>query len=301
MAIKVLPGPLFSARTTLRLGGRAAAELRLETPGDALGLSHELSRQACAPFMLGHGSNLLAADHDLDLAVVSLEPGQPRTVDAPHCCDGREGGVSVLAPGGFMLPRLINWACSRGLSGLESLAGIPGTVGGAVAMNAGSYGAQTADVLERVFIWDQAGGARWIGPAQWRAGYRTFVPTDVPAGAPWLALEAQFGLACAAPEAVRGRADGVLARKKASQPVGAATCGCAFKNPEGHSAGRLLDALGFRGRSVGGMCFSPMHANFLVNEGGGTARAALELIDMARAAVRAAHGLELELEVRVLS
>ena len=301
MAIKVLPGPVFARRTTLRLGGRAAAELRLETPGDALELSRELSRQASGPFMLGRGSNLLAADHDLDLAVVSLEPGEPRVPESPACCGGQGRTVPVLVPAGFLLPRLVNWAASHGLSGLEALAGIPGTVGGAVAMNAGSYGVQTADILERLFFWDEAGGARWIGPAQWRAAYRAFTPADVPAQAPWLALEAQFGLTPDTPEAVLARMGDILARKKATQPVSAATCGCAFKNPQGQSAGRLLDSLGFRGKRVGGMCFSPMHANFLVNEGGGTAEAALELIGQAREAVRAAHGLELELEVRVLS
>jgi len=185
-----------------------------------------------------------------------------------------------------------------GLSGLEGLAGIPGTVGGAVAMNAGSYGRETAEVLSRVRLWDAAGGLRWIGPAQWKAQYRGFVPTGCVA--PWLVLEAELVLTVATPEVVRAAIDANLAKKKATQPVSAATCGCVFKNPEGASAGKMLDELGFRGRSLGGVCFSAMHANFLVNEGNGTAKAALELIAMAREAVLGRFGVELELEVKVV-
>ena len=339
MAIRVLPGPRFAERTTLRLGGRARAEVSLAAPEDADGLVEALASRDARAFVLGWGSNLLAADHDLDLAVVSLEPGQPRLADEPACCGAESGpdAVRVLAPGGMMLPRLVSWCAANGLSGLEPLAGIPGTVGGAVAMNAGSYGRETASLLTRLLVWDSVDGTRWIGPAQWRAGYRHFeilsaasraevtheagnvqgladqfrkelgLEAQAPAGRQqasgertWLALEAELTLRKADPKAVRAAVDQTLARKKASQPVSAATCGCVFKNPEGASAGKLLDELGFKGRSLGGMRFSPMHANFLVNEGGGTAHAALELIEQARQAVRAARGLELELEVRVL-
>jgi UDP-N-acetylmuramate dehydrogenase len=197
-----------------------------------------------------------------------------------------------------MLPKLVNWATKLGLSGLEGLAGIPGTVGGAVAMNAGSYGRETADLLARVRIWDAAGGLRWIGPAQWTAGYRGFAPQGCEAL--WLVLEAELTLKTATSESVRSAVDANLARKKATQPVNTATCGCVFKNPEGGSAGKMLDELGFRGKGLGGMCFSAMHANFLVNEGRGTAKAALELIAKAREAVLGRFGVALELEVKVV-
>jgi UDP-N-acetylmuramate dehydrogenase len=299
MAIKVLPGPKFSERTTLRLGGRAQAEILLESPQDSEELAGELCRHASKPFVLGWGSNLLAVDADLDLAVLSLAPGDPSLVEQAACCAGQEGKqVTVCVSGGHMLPKLVNWAAKLGLSGLEGLAGIPGTVGGAVAMNAGSYGRETADVLARVRIWDASGGLRWIGPAQWTAGYRNFSPQGC--GGPWLVLEAELALKAAAPEAVRAAVDVNLAKKKATQPMSAATCGCVFKNPEGMSAGKMLDELGFRGRSLGGMCFSTMHANFLVNEGRGTAKAALELIAKAREAVSGRFGVELELEVKVV-
>ena len=245
-------------------------------------------------FVLGWGSNLLALDGDLDIAVVSLgQAGNPL-----RCGQSTDGRELVLVPGGCMLPKLLNWAAREGLSGLEGLSGIPGTVGGAVAMNAGSYGRETAELLDAVRVWDMSGGLRWIGPEQWLAGYRRFTPLGL--DEPWLVLEARYALAPAAPEAVRAAMDDVLARKKATQPVSAATCGCVFKNPKGASAGKMLDELGFKGKALGGMRFSNMHANFLVNDGRGTAMAALELIDQASQAVLERFGVELELEVKVV-
>ena len=300
MAIKVLPGPRFSERTTLRLGGRAQAEVLLEHPEDAEDLAVELARHAARPFVLGWGSNLLAVDAELDIAVVSLsQEGVPQEDDSDVAKEsGNAGKRIVRVPGGMMLPKLVNWAARHGLSGLEGLAGIPGTVGGAVAMNAGSYGRETAELMTRVRIWDAASGLRWISPGGWTSGYRAFTPSGV--AALWLVVEAELALAPASPEAVRAAVDEVLAKKKATQPVSAATCGCVFKNPAGQSAGLLLDKLGFKGKSLGGMGFSAMHANFLVNEGRGTSTAALELITKAREAVQAEFGVELELEVKVV-
>lgn len=292
MALKVLPGPRFSERTTLRLGGRAQAEVHLEHPDDAEDLAQELARHAARPFVLGWGSNLLAVDAELDIAVVSLQAeGAPQEIERSEAC-------VVRVPGGLMLPKVVYWAVRQGLSGLEGLAGIPGTVGGAVAMNAGSYGRETAELLRRVRIWDAVSGLRWISPGEWTAGYRTFTPSGI--AAPWLVLEAELALMPAEPEAVRAAVDDVLAKKKATQPISAATCGCVFKNPAGQSAGLMLDRLGFKGKTLGGMGFSAMHANFLVNEGRGTATAALELISKAREAVRSEFGVELELEVKVI-
>jgi len=296
MALKVLPGLSFAERTTLRLGGRSQVEIVVTSPDDAHGLAGELKKHASRPFVLGHGSNLLVREGELDLAVITLAKGEPVAVNRV-----------VRAPGGMMLPKLVMWAAAHGFSGLEGLAGIPGTVGGAVAMNAGSFGSEMADNLSRVHLWDMASGARWItqdalgGPGGWSASYRAFAPRGVSASsAPWIVLEAELALATADPQAVRAATDEVLAKKKATQPVSAATCGCAFKNPPDMSAGQLLDVLGFRGKRAGGMAFSPMHANFLVNNGGGTPGQALALIDEARLAVRENFDVELELEVRVV-
>ncbi len=320
MALKVLPGPLFAERTTLRLGGRARAELRLESAEDCHALADELARQDGRPMALGWGSNLLALDGDLPLVALSLAAAEPELVGVEE-----DGFQRVKACGGLMLPKLISWAAARGLSGLEGLAGIPGTVGGAVAMNAGSYGRQTAELLARVRLWTPEVGLTWIGPESWIAGYRRFEPVFVAgardaagaqgsdgssarsvslkagaSGAVWLVAEAELILDVADAERVQAGVRAVLSKKKASQPVSAATCGCVFKNPLGGSAGKMLDECGFKGRRLGGMAFSEMHANFLVNQGGGTADAALELIALAREAVTNRFGVNLELEVQVI-
>ena len=296
MALRVLPGLTFAKRTTLRLGGRSQAEIVVESSDDATGLACELKKHASRPFVLGHGSNLLVMEGELDLAVITLASGEPANVAAVNHPDAPK--IVARAPGGLMLPRLVAWAAKQGFSGLEGLAGIPGTVGGAVAMNAGSFSRQTADVLTRVHLWDMAEGPRWITPDAWEASYRHFAPKGV--RTPWLVLEAELTLTIAGPRAVRATTDETLAQKKAVQPINAATCGCAFKNPPGLSAGKLLDEAGFKGKTLGGMGFSPMHANFLVNNGSGTASQALTLIDEAKASVRARFGVELELEVRVV-
>jgi len=289
MALKVLPGLTFAERTTLKLGGRSQAEIVVESPEDAAGLAQELAKHASRPFVLGHGSNLLVVEGDLDLAVITLAKGEPAVVD---------GGVLVRAPGGMMLPKFLAWAAAHGFSGLEGLAGIPGTVGGAVAMNAGSFGREIADALTRVHLWDMTSGARWFTSEDWEASYRSFAPKDV--AAPWLVLEAELMLTSVLPDTIWTATDETLAKKKATQPIAAATCGCAFKNPPGLSAGKLLDELGFKGKTLGGMGFSPIHANFLVNNGQGTASQALTLLHEAKRAVREQYNVELELEVRVV-
>lgn len=294
MALKIQPGPKLSERTTLRLGGHALAEIVVERPEDAAELDQALTRLGGAPLMLGWGSNLLVADHDLGLAVVSVPSfGLPEVVR-------REGeSVVVRAAAGTMLPRLSSWAATQGLSGLENLTGIPGTVGGAVAMNAGSYGSQTAELLARVLVWSADLGVFWAEPADWQAGYRSFVLRGQTR--PWLVLAAELRLGLGEEKAIVQAGREVMAKKKATQPVNAATCGCAFKNPASGSAGQMLDACGFRGKSLGGVGFSDLHANFLVNLGKGTACAALELIDMAKTAVASRYGVDLELEVRIVS
>jgi UDP-N-acetylmuramate dehydrogenase len=293
MASKVLPGPLLADRTTLRLGGRALAEVVLTEAGDAEGLAGVLAGLGGTPLVLGGGSNLLARDGDLPLVVISARlRGEPETLRQ------RFGdGVRVRVGAGVKLPRFAAWLATQGLRALEGLAGVPGTVGGAVAGNAGSYGSETAAALARVLVWTPEGGVAWIGRDGFAAGYRRFT-LNGQAGL-FVVLAAEFDCRVDEPIGIRREMIAHLRRKRAAQPITAATAGCVFKNPAGTSAGRLLDEAGMRGATLGNMAFSELHANFLVNRGGGTGAQALELIDRARQAVRRQHGHELELEVRV--
>lgn len=301
MALVLIPTPRLSERTTLRLGGPALAEAVARVEADLDQLGRELPGLGGRPLALGAGSNILALDGALD--VVLVRPANDAAPQVEHT----PGGALVRVGAGFGLPRLLGLCQRLGLSGLESLTGIPGRVGGAVAMNAGSYGVETGALLSRVRLWTPTAGLVWRETKDCSFGYRHF---DAKLGAGLgdgfsLIWEAEFRLASGEPKAIRARMEATYGKKKAVQPVTAKSAGCVFKNPPSAtgvgSAGKLLDQAGMRGRKLGGMAFSELHANFLVNLGRGTAAQALELMDLGRSAVSARFGVELETEVVVLS
>lgn len=283
----------LTKRTTLRLGGTALAEAVVRSDEDVAALPETLAGLGGDPLAFGLGSNILAKDGNLGLVLVSS-----RMATGPVRIAEDSETVRVRVGSGIKLQSLLLWLAGEGLAGLERLRGIPGSVGGAVAMNAGSWGQSFCDRMARVRVWSASGGERWLAPEEWQAGYRRFSPKGETGF--YLVLEADLAMTRAELEAIRADMADYFQRKKAVQPVAAATCGCAFKNPEGESAGRLLDKAGFRGVGLGGVAFSEMHANFLVNTGGGRASEALELISLAREAVRTRFGVELELEVKVV-
>lgn len=294
MPLAVHPGPALAERTTLRLGGCALAEVVLSRVDDAPDLAGVLAGLGGRAVVLGRGSNVLAQDGPLPLVLV-----RPAAEPAPRVVRWLPAEAVVRAEAGCGLRRLLGFARAGGFSGLEGLAGVPGSVGGAVAMNAGSYGCETAAVLSRVLVHSARFGMDWRVRDQVEAGYRHFAPYPGADPGLWLVLAAEFLLRRDDPAAVGRRMRETFARKAAAQPLAAHTAGCVFRNPAGQSAGRLLDGCGFRGKRVGGMGFSTMHANFLENLDNGTAAQALELMAAARAAVRERHGLDLELEVRL--
>ncbi len=296
MELQLLPGPSMRERTTLRLGGRAQAEVVLCCePHDLEGLERLLellSTLGGRPLALGRGSNILAREGELDLVLV-----RARQRPEPRLERLRDGRGLVVAPAGMSLPRLLHWLAAQGLSGLEGLAGVPGSVGGAVAMNAGSFGSVFGDRLQRVLVIGKAGAA-WIGPEGFETGYRHFRLREEQGF--FLVVAAELLLMPGECRTIRAVMRANLARKRATQPITAWSAGCAFKNPAPEApAGMLLERAGFKGREHGGMAFSTMHANFLINTGSGSSDAALELIEMAREKVLEHSGYELELEVKL--
>ena len=179
------------------------------------------------------------------------------------------------------------------------MAGVPGGVGGAVAGNAGAHGMALGTVLRSVDVFSPDRGFRTLGREDVRCEYRFFGLKD--GGKPWFAISGiVLALRPAEPEAIRTALRDNIERKLRVQPVRSWSAGCVFKNPpEGTSAGKLLDEAGFRGKRLGGMCFSEIHANFLVNEGKGSADAALELIRSAQSAVWERFGIQLQTEVKL--
>jgi UDP-N-acetylmuramate dehydrogenase len=297
MTFSLIHTPLMSERTTLRLGGPALAEAVARQEADLEQLARELERLGGRAMALGAGSNLLAAGGEADMVFV-----RAANVEAPQLVRQPDGAVLVRAAAGIGLPRLLGFCRQLGLSGLEPLTGIPGKVGGAVAMNAGSYGLETGSRLSRVRLWTSGLGLVWRMAEDCAFGYRRFDPglDGLLGDGLYLVWEAEFVLTPDDPAAVHARMVEVYAKKKAAQPVTAKSAGCVFKNPAGLSAGLLLDQAGMRGKTLGGMAFSPVHANFLVNLGNGAPAQALELMELGREAVRKNAGIELETEVVVL-
>ncbi|WP_147822223.1 UDP-N-acetylmuramate dehydrogenase [Salidesulfovibrio onnuriiensis] len=290
MALEFRKNPSLRELTTLELGGTAELEVTVRQEGDLDELAEFILSEQLRPLVIGWGSNMLFSDGHHDLALIRMEGAA-----APDRVE-HEGETLIFRAGaGMRLPGVLGWAQKAGLTGMENLAGIPGSVGGAVAMNAGSYGTEIKDIVRRVRLWTPAQGLFWKDVDQCSWGYRHFDPAI---GFPkCLIWEVEMALRESDPKTVKKNTLNTYEKKKGTQPVTAKSAGCVFKNPEGESAGRLLDRAGFRGRGVGNMAFSEMHANFLVNLGGGASAEALELIDQARKAVNEQFGINLETEV----
>ena len=271
-----------------RAGGLAA---RAYTPADIDDLAAFLRQlPATEPVLLvGLGSNLLVRDG-----------GWPGTAIFLHAAlNGlrAEEGL-IYAEAGVASPKLARFVANQGLVGAEFLAGIPGTVGGALAMNAGCYGAETWPAVVRVQTVDRAGTLRLRSSADYSIGYRHVAPRSAVEEwfvAAWLQFPAGDG------EASRQHIKELLDKRLATQPLQQPNAGSVFRNPPGDHAARLIEAAGLKGRRVGGAEVSTKHANFIVNaEGKATARDIEALIEIVQAEVRAQFGVELVREVRIV-
>ncbi len=289
----ILDAPSLAERTTMRLGGSALAEVRLSPSSNFDSLPGLLSRIGGKVRLLGAGSNLIVRDGKLPVVLVS-----PSADPSPRVVGETERSVYLWARAGMRLPALIAGASVMGLAGLENLSGIPGTVGGAVSMNAGSFGSSIGPLVRKAQIFSPRLGLMELEGDAFTFSYRKCVLHNHPE---WFLLNSVvLELAKGSRPDVRARMREVFRKKQASQPINAWSAGCVFKNPSPEEpAGKLLEQAGFKGKRLGGMVFSSLHANFLVNEGTGTFDQATELIDMARETVRKQSGHALELEVQI--
>jgi len=276
--------------TTIRAGGRAELFARADSRERLVELLR-WAGEACAEVgVVGSGSNLLVADAGVHGLVIKLE-GALAAIE--------RDGLRLLCGGGARLPQAAARAAREGLSGLEFGVNIPGTVGGAVKMNANAYGGELAAVLEWVEVASAEGSER-RGPDELGFSYRrsNLEPGEV-------AASASFLLAEAAPEHVKSTLEAMRVKRRAAQPSGIKTFGSTFKNPDdpraqGMSAGRLLDASGCRGLAVGGARFSDKHANFVENTGHASTADVVALMAEGRRRVRERFGVSLEPEVQFL-
>lgn len=276
----------MARHTTFRIGGPADLFVTCDTVADVAETLRVLTEEEVEHTVIGKGSNLLVADEGYRGAVVVL---------------GREfkahsvTGARVTCGAGCILAYVVRDAFSRGLGGMEFAVGIPGTVGGAVAMNAGTRGAWMGSVIESVTLHVPDIGLMRLAGSEIPWGYRS-------SGLPGIGVivEAVVRLEEAEPHRIRQEMERSLQRRKATQPLGMPSAGSVFMNPPDDSAGRLIEAAGLKGTRLGGARVSDVHANFIVNEGSATAADVVGLMRKVQMAVRNTHGIELKPEIRLL-
>jgi UDP-N-acetylmuramate dehydrogenase len=236
---------------------------------------------------LGLGTNVLVRDGGVRGTVIAMHQGFNRVC--------QRSALRVAAQAGAPCAKLARFCAGHGLAGAEFMVGIPGTVGGALAMNAGAFGGQTWDIVSSVETIDRRGQVRRRRPAEFSIAYREVrLPREE-----WF-VAAEFELQAGDRPMARAAISELLTRRQASQPLGVASCGSVFRNPPGDYAARLIDAAGLKGHCVGGACVSTKHANFIINAGNATAADIEALIEFVGTRVAETHGLRLVPEVRIV-
>ena len=282
-------GKRFADLTSLRVGGAIDWVLSPRTEAQAAALVHELEQQRIAWRPLGSGSNVLADDGEHHYVIVSLKAVKSDPVFA---------GDRVSVSAGYSLPRLCIDAARKGLSGIEGLNGIPGTVGGALWMNAGAYGQEIGTVVETVRVAREGKVLAIPGTeVQWNYRHTSFREGE-------LLLGSTLTLHPDDPDLINERMEKAKGQRMATQPHGTRSAGCFFKNAPSSpvGTGKMIDELGMKGTRRGGAIVSPKHANFIVTEGeDAKASDALALAEEIRERVKREHDIDLEYEVELWS
>lgn len=281
---RLLPNEPLAPLTWFRVGGPAQL---LFTPADEDDLAYFLAQlpEEIPVYPVGVGSNLIMRDGGVPGVVVRLSPRGFGAVAID--------GDTVRAGAAVLDKKVAEIAASANIAGLEFYFGIPGTVGGALRMNAGANGGETKDVLIEASAITRRGEKRVFTNAEMAFTYRNSgAPGDV------IFTSALFRGRIGAPDEIRARMDAVQTHRETAQPIRAKTGGSTFKNPPGHSAWRLVDAAGCRGLRVGGAQVSELHCNFLINTGEATAHDIETLGETVRSRVKARSGIELQWEIK---
>jgi UDP-N-acetylmuramate dehydrogenase len=275
--------------TAWKIGGPADALLEPSSADELIRLLSKAREHGGIPVtVLGGGTNVLVLDGGIRGLTIRLARSlaNVKTID-----------TSVVAEAGVLYPVLAKATAGRGLAGLEFGTGIPGTVGGAVYMNAGAYGGETRDFLDWADVYKpETGAVERVSNADLGLSYRRSVLHDRPG---WVVLRAAYTLVPGDPEELKARIKEFRAIRMNGSP-NRPSCGSTFKRPEGDFPGRVIEAAGLKGTRVGQIEVSPVHANYFVNHGGGTANDALKLIEHVKETVLAKLGVELEMEVEVV-
>ena len=278
-----------SEYTTFRTGGNVEAMYRA---GNLQGLKHMvafLADEGIPYLVMGSGSNLLVRDGGFDGVAIILD-GSLASVEGSTVAE-----PSILAGAGLRVQKLVEYCAEKGLAGVEFMAGIPGTLGGAVAMNAGSWGKEIGEVISEVTVLTAGGIVETRDRLSLSFTYREL---DLPPGA--IILNAKLGLRFDKPALIRKRVASYLKQRKERFPLDMPSAGSVFKNPEGGYAGRLIDAAGLKEKAIGGAMISPKHANFIVNTGKSSASDIVALMDLATFKVKEVFNIQLIPEIKVV-
>lgn len=286
--IQLKEGELLSNHTTFRIGG-AAKYFAVPKNEEEIMEAVDFAIVKDLPYyILGKGSNVLFADEGYPGVVIEIGAGMEKVE--------RIGDTGIRAQAGVSLSALATFAAREGLSGLEFAGGIPGTLGGAVTMNAGAYGGEMKDVIVSAKVMDEEGGVKVLSCDELELGYRTSIVQKKQL----IVLEAEFSLQPGVTEAIQSTMKELNAKRREKQPLEYPSAGSTFKRPEGYFAGKLIEDAGFRGYRVGDAQVSEKHCGFVVNRGKATCAEVLQLIEDVQKEVKEQFGVQLEPEVRII-
>lgn len=274
------------------VGGPADILVFPRTEEDLLWLGEQSRVHSLPLTVIGRGTNLLVLDGGIRGITISLEKAF-KGIDL--LSTEPDGTPWVRVGGGVSKPELLEWAIQNSFSGLEFSSGVPGTVGGGIFMNAGTKYGCYGDILKELRLFDFSTGAKTFSREEFHFGYR-----EQTAVKDRLVLWATFKLHQGDSTSIRAEVDRIIRERAEKQPLDFPSCGSTFKNPEGYSAGRLIEKAGLKGRAVGGAQISEKHANFILNKGAASAQDILDLIQVAKESVKTQFGVTLECEVIIL-
>lgn len=274
----------MSSHTSFRIGGPAELFVCPAAEEDLRSVLRICREHHITWRILGNGSNLLVSDKGCEGAVISTEQFDGIKVE----------GNLVRVGAGQLLARAARMAFSHSLAGMEFAAGIPGSVGGALVMNAGAYGSEMKDILKEARVMTPEGEVLVLEAGSLELGYRK---SCIPSRG-YIVLEAVFGLWPGSPEEIEGRMKELAARRREKQPLEYPSAGSTFKRPHGHFAGKLIEEAGLRGYQMGGAQVSEKHCGFVINRDHATAGQVMELCSHIRKTVKENSGVDLEMEVK---
>ncbi|WP_261133907.1 UDP-N-acetylmuramate dehydrogenase [Bacillus sp. Marseille-Q3570] len=284
---KVVRDEPLSKHTTIKIGGPADVFVEPDSV-EALKKVIDIVKTNEVPWTtIGRGSNLLVSDEGIEGVVIKLGKGTDHL---------EENGEEILVGGGYSLVKLSTIMSRKGMAGLEFASGIPGSLGGAVYMNAGAHGSDMSKILTKAHILFEDGSIEWLSADEMGFSYRTSILQKKPG----ICIEAVLQLKQGDRESITDVMQKNKDYRKETQPWNHPCCGSVFRNPLPNYAGQLIESSGLKGKMIGGAQISEMHANFIVNTGDAKAKDVLELIDLVKSTIKEAHDIDMETEVEMI-